>query len=433
MVEDKRWQYNQTELKDGIYSIMILMEKGPIIIDADALVSCYFIEDIFKNCMVGKITFQDRYGMQELGGFSGNEKIVIVYSVGDKDRELMFDIWKVGKISQQTPSGRTQESALIEITFIDTFFPNLNLKRYSRSFVQENTTDIIKWIINKMMLVGKTNMQLDIDDSNTRVDFVMPYWSPRIAINYLMKRSRSITTGEGGYLYYHNTADQQRSMKLNVKSLNYLLGDVDRTLDPTPYVMSSQDMNVENKVLEYTMTGLDRNSNAKIRGGSWKGYNFSRKKLLEQNLTYSEAIDRTMLLGSTSLYGPIDDASSNISIAGETTQDILKNVSYSEWAKRYNMQYIVNITVEGHEKRFAGQHIQIAWPSYLKQEKFNAPLQGKYMIKSVTHHFGPGQSYPYIQRLVLIKNAYHQMNSQWLVGATNKNVTTERQKAIVRI
>ena len=60
MVEDKRWQYNQTDLKNDLYSIMILMERGPIIIDADALVSCYFIEDIFKNCMVGKLTFQDR-------------------------------------------------------------------------------------------------------------------------------------------------------------------------------------------------------------------------------------------------------------------------------------------------------------------------------------------------------------------------------------
>jgi hypothetical protein len=433
MVEDKRWNYKQTTLKKGVYSIMILMETGPIILDAAAIVSCYFIEDIFKNCMSGKLTFQDRYGMQELGGFSGNEKVIIVYGTGDKNRELMFDIWKVGKINQQTASGRTQESALIEITFIDTFFPNLNLKRYSRSFIQENTTDIIKWIINKIMLVEKTNMQLSMDDSNTKLDFVMPYWSPRIAINYLMKRSKSIKTGEGGYLYYHNTQDQKRSMQLNVKSINYLLADVDRTLDPVAYVMSSEDLTIPNKILEYTMTGLDRNSNAKIRGGSWKGYNFLRKKLIEQDLTYSEGIDRTILLGSTSLYGKIDDITSNISISGEPNQDLLKNVSYSEWTKRYNMQYIVTITVEGNEKRFAGQHIQIAWPSYLKQEKFNKALEGKYIIKSVTHHFGPGQNYQYMQKLVLIKNAYHRMNSSYLMQAINKNITQERQKAIVRI
>jgi len=433
MVEDKRWNYKQTTVKQGVYSIMVLMERGPIIIDSSAIISCYFVEDIFKNCMSGKLTFQDRYGMQELGGFSGNEKVIIIYGVGDKTRELMFDIWKVGKIAQQTASGRTQESALIEITFIDTFFPNLNLRKYSRSFVQKTTTDIIKWLINKMMLVENTSLQVDVDDSNTRFDFVMPYWTPRVAINYLMKRSRSTTTGEGGYLYYHNTADEQRSMKLNVKSLNYLLGDVDGTLDPDAYIMSSQDLTIKNKILEYTMTGLDRNSNTKIRGGSWKGYNFFRKKLIEQDLTYSEGIDRTILLGGTSLYGKIDDIASNISITGEPNQDLLKNFSYSEWAKRYNMQYIVTITVEGNEKRFAGQHIQIAWPSYLKQEKFNKALQGKYMIKSVTHHFGPGQNYQYIQKLVLIKNAYHKMDSSYLMEAINKNITKGKQKTIVRI
>ena len=181
------------------------------------------------------------------------------------------------------------------------------------------------------------------------------------------------------------------------------------------------------------MTGLDRNSNTKIRGGSWKGYNFFRKKLIEQDLTYSEGIDRTILLGGTSLYGKIDDIASNISITGEPNQDLLKNFSYSEWAKRYNMQYIVTITVEGNEKRFAGQHIQIAWPSYLKQEKFNKALQGKYMIKSVTHHFGPGQNYQYIQKLVLIKNAYHKMDSSYLMEAINKNITKGKQKTIVRI
>jgi len=429
MVEDKRWQYSQDQLKNNIYSIMILMERGPIIIDSQALVSCYFVEDIQKNCMVGKLVFQDRFGMQELGGFTGNEKVVIVYSVGDRDRELIFDIWKVGKMSQDQ-SIRRQESVLIEITFIDTFFPALNLRRYSRSFTDELTTDMIQWILDKMMFMEKTDISPTIEPSTTRMDFVMPYWSPRIAINYLMKRSRSQITGEAGYLYYHNT---KGGMSINVKSYNYLLGDIDRTLDPDTYVMDSSDLTYQNKILEFTMTGLDRNSNAKIRGGSWKGYNFSRKKLIEQDLEYTEAIGRTMLLGKSSLYGTIDDTESNISISGETSQDLLKNVSYTEWAKRYNMQYIVTITVEGNEKRFAGQHIDISWPSYLEQEKFNAPLQGKYMIKSVTHHFGGGETFPYIQKLVLIKNAYHQMSSGLLVDAVNRNINRERQKAIVRI
>lgn len=431
-LEDKRWEYKQQQLKKGVFSIMLIMEKNPIIIDADALISCYFVEDIFKNCMVGKLVFQDRYGLQEFGSFTGNEKVVIIYGVSKSDRQVVFDIWKVNKMDQMDQGARRQEASLIELTFIDTFFPALNLKKYSRSFVDEITTDSVKWILNKMVFVEDTFAQINMEDSSTRMDFVMPYWTPKVAINYLLKRSRGVTTGDSGYLYYNNTDDEKVGISINVYTMNYLLADVNKTLDPNIYVMDSKDLTYKNKILEYTMTGLDRNSNAKIRGGSWKGYNFNRKKLLRQDLEYSDAVSRTMLLGKSSLYGPIDDVSSTISFPGDMSQDILENVSYSEWCKRYNMQYIVNITVEGDESRFAGQHIQIAWPSYLKEQKFNSPLQGKYMIKSVTHHFGPGKSFPYVQRLVLIKNAYHEMNTKWLVPAVKKNIYNERTESLVR-
>jgi len=39
----------------------------------------YFIEDIFSYCMVGKMIFEDRYGIVEYGPLTGNERVIFAY------------------------------------------------------------------------------------------------------------------------------------------------------------------------------------------------------------------------------------------------------------------------------------------------------------------------------------------------------------------
>jgi hypothetical protein len=428
----KKWSYQQNKQDKRTFSVMLLLENRPIIIDGSDVISCYFVEDIFRNSMSGKLVFQDRNGLQEFGAFSGNEKVIIIYGYGDKDRNLMFDIWKIGKMQQSGGGVRTQEQVQMEITFVDTFFPAFQLKRYSRSFTEQRSTDIIKYILNEMIFINTTDVQIAMEDSKTKLDFIMPYWTPRMAISHLMKRSKGSITGESGYLCYANTDDESTGVKMNVVTLNYLFSDIARTIDPQRYVLTSKDVNYKNKILEYWMTGLDRNSNAKLRGGSWKGYNFLRKKLISDDLGYSDGIKKSMLLGRSSLYGPIDDISSNISMSGENDVDLLEATSYSSWVKRYSMQFVLNVIVKGDENRFAGQQIEIAWPSFLQQQKFNEVLQGKWLIKSITHHFGPGRDYPYIQRLVLLKNAFNKMNTRYLVEAQQRNITTEKYSILVK-
>ena len=137
------------------------------------------------------------------------------------------------------------------------------------------------------------------------------------------------------------------------------------------------------------------------------------------------------MLGRKTLYNQMDDINSSSIMVGDNDLVKLNEVAYNDWTKRYNMQFIVNLIVEGHEKRFAGQQIEIKWPSINRNVgdnvTFNDLLQGKYLIKSVTHSFNPGSTFYYKQRLVLIKNAYNDINSKVLYKATKMNLFREEQ------
>ena len=81
------------ELKQdtSVFSVQIIIGDQSIILDNENIISCFFIEDIFKHCMIGKLVFNDVYGLFELGPFTGNEQIIITYGV-DYDKNVIFDI-----------------------------------------------------------------------------------------------------------------------------------------------------------------------------------------------------------------------------------------------------------------------------------------------------------------------------------------------------
>jgi hypothetical protein len=110
------------KLNKEIFDVLLITEKSTIALNNADINQLYFIEDIFKFCLIGTMTFNDRYNLMEYGPFTGNEKIAIVYAVDDKrSRELLFDIWKVGRIQQiGTGINETSEN-MITMHFVDPF------------------------------------------------------------------------------------------------------------------------------------------------------------------------------------------------------------------------------------------------------------------------------------------------------------------------
>jgi hypothetical protein len=439
MAETDYLKTGHVKLKKQIFSIMLITENESIILDNADIVNLYFIEDIFKFCMTGTLQFNDRYNIMEYGPFTGNEKIALIYSVEGKpktnrNRELVFDIWKVGKIQQVGPGMREESENLITINFVDPFYAGYSLRKYSRSWQDTSYSDIMKDILNNMVFFSAGNLTFNIEESSNKTDFIIPYWNPQTAMRWLMRRSKGKDSGTSGYLCFNNS---RNGFSHNLMTMNYMLLDLGRTIDKTPYSFDSRIISDENKILEWWISGLDRNSNAIIRGGVWKGYDFQTKKLMNHEYVYSNGSDNTVMLGRKTLFSKIDDTMSSNVMIGDSSDDVIDNISYNDWAKRYNMQFIVNLIVEGHEKRFAGQQIEIKWPSSARvlgnQVPFSDLLKGKYLIKSVTHSFNPGSTFYYKQRLVLIKNAYANVRSKMLYDAKITNLYQEKNVAnIVR-
>ena len=222
----------QVELKKGVYSVMLITEAGNAILLNEDIYDFYFIEDIFKYSMVGKLVFNDRYNFMENGPFTGQEKVALIYGKGDADQNMIFDIWKIGKISQSGPGIRETSEQMIEIYFVDPYYAALSLRRYSRSWKNERYSDIIRDIMNNMLFVSDTGFPINIETSSNRSEyFYMPYWTPRTALSWLSKRAKGSRTGTSGYLIFNNTVN---GITCNAVSMNYLLGDVDATVDRTP-------------------------------------------------------------------------------------------------------------------------------------------------------------------------------------------------------
>jgi len=431
-------EHGDIKVDEGIFSVTLVFEDKMIQLDTEDVIDLYFIEDIFKFALTGKIVFYDKYNFLELGPFTGNEQILVTYGK-EHETTIIFDIWKVNEISM-TLSLDSQSFGMIELFFVDPSFQQIAFRKYSKSWAENTEIDeIIISILDNMTTLTKEST-LEYEPSNYKMTngFVMPYWSPQQALTFLMKRAVGSKSKNSSYLCYNNT--QYNKMTTNLYTLDYLLNDEGNFADKDIYVFSDRDISNQNKILEWTISGTDKMSHEYIRGGKFKGYDWNSKSLTNTEMKYSDGVRKMTMLGKKTLFPDISDTFSTSINIGED-EETIKNVFYSEWSQRYVMQNVIKATVYGHEKRFAGQLIEIQWPSSVETgsdnssfQGFNLSYKGTYLIKSVTHSFIGSQSQqePYLQKIVLIKNGYSEVDTSNLYDSNNVKNTISKQ-SIVRV
>lgn len=406
----------EKDTNTGLYSVYITIGDEEFYIAVQDIENFYFIEDIFSYSTVGKIQFNDRHGIMEFGPVTGNEEIGLVYGQED-ERERKFDIFKMGKIIPSSASNTPGRDNYLEVIFVDKMFFNLSYNVYSVSWKDKKYSDVIRDISTEALGVESFNQ---FEETNESFDlFYMPYWTPKQTIDWIMKRSSGVESGNPSYLFYNDFRGtnfvtlekllrQRRLMTINNN-------------DNGIYRFKTRNLADLNKILSFQVSGVDNHAKKELKGGYRLGYDFNRKKFIRRSNTYSDSLSQFTMLGRRSLFPDISEENADIDNLGELKASVLDNIYQNEWMKRYSMQQTLSIIVGGHEERVPGGMIEIEWPSSDEKEMFNKNMGGKYLIKSITHQFSSGSPH-YRQKLILIKNAYEDSDSTELINTTNKNL-----------
>lgn len=404
------------------FSVYItLSTKKDYHIDTAQISDLYMIEDIFSYSITGKLEFEDRMGSLEFGPLTGNEKLIIEYGVENKQTRE-FRIQKVGRA---TPLWSNAEGKMnhIQLFFVDDLFPNLIEREYSRSWGKRvKYSDIIRHIAEKM---GKVENWDEFEDTDEKItNFYIPYWTPLQSINWLLRRGTGSKSKSPGYVFYNSTKEDNK-ISSNLVTLDKLL-NMNPVLDiggRGKYKFQEENPIFTNKILSYNISGLDNFSKLELKGSTRRGYDFTRKKFLEESYRFKDdLIARHTMLGRKTLFDDISDERTSYKNLNVKDENLIDNIYVYEWIKRYCMQQIVTITVPGHEERYTGRLIEIEWPSADENEVMNKNFSGYYLIKSITHHFrGQGRP-PFRQKMVLIKNAYWDSDRSELVDSVDKKV-----------
>jgi hypothetical protein len=415
----------------GIFSIVIKLDAlSTMTIDNKDIWRAYWKEDIYLQGTLGKLVLFDKYGLKEYGPLTGDEKIVLAYG-SDGVNAKEFSLIKIDKISSITEFEHGK-SSVIELCFTDTYYRNLTMKKYSKAWSKKTASDIIKDIVENMLEVTSS---YEIESSDTEFEsFYMPWWTPAETIRYISARAKG-TKGKCnyGYLFYSN------SQKLiNFTTLDALLNN--STIDSDTYVFQTSDINYVNKVQAYEMSGVDHQGIKEIGGGRLLGFDGAKKEFLgiesDDSFIYSTAVKKISTLGSSSLFDGnyVDNDSSKFnytySLEGEDSKDMLKNIFYNNFIRRYSLHNCSKIVVLGHQKRYAGMKINVQWPSMNANEIYSSMDSGQYLIKSIMHNFTPMTTPQYSQTLTILKNAYleNKFNNTTSVSGTINNLVSSIMK-----
>jgi len=259
------------------------------------------------------------------------------------------------------------------------------------------------------------------ESNETLANFYMPGWTPREAIQWLMRRASGTSSGQAGYLFYNNIEGT------NFVTVDKLLAS--KVMDSTKFTLKQEgEIYALHQILSWAHLGLDTTSVRHVRGGTVLGYDSSTKTFVEDTHSYADSVAQHVLLGGFSIYPDIGDELAIDTLDGDPDTQILRNINQNNFISRYNRQMLTQIMVPGSvTDRYCGGLIEIEWPSAIPGiGRMNEMMKGYYLVKSITHQWSFQQSPTYIQKMILIKNAYTKVDASNvipLVKATKTNQT----------
>lgn len=410
-----------------VLGVKIFTDNGDYIIGTETIEELYFIEDIYSTSIMGKIIFLDAIGLLEFGPISGNERFEIKFGNTEFDeyyKTINLYGYKIKSIYPNTNT-RTESSAnVIEIILVDETFQQFHNRQWSKAWTDEYIHNIVEDIAGthvgaEFKAIENTNERLEHFDTHLK--------TPAECIQWLAERASSVQHGQAGHLLYQSNDPDSEGFKFNFLSLETLLRQT-KYMEPEGdrylYLFSDENEDYQNKIFDHTLSHVDYGTLRTLAGATYRGYDIKRKKLIRRDFTYQDAVNRFTILGKKTLFPDTitpDHHMTKVECYGD--ENMIDNLWFGRWIKQYSLQQTVSITVRGNEKRHAGGMLKIQWLSTDPLKGIiDKEMDGKYLVKSVTHYFAKGNQPFYVQKLVCIKNGYKDSDNSSLVKSVNVNV-----------
>lgn len=170
-------------------------------------------EDIFSSCLSGTITIVEATNLIFEIPLLGDEMLEIEYSTPSlESTDTIKKTFSITKVDQREHGGDKKNVYVLHFISKEGLI-DLNSK-ISRSY-EGNPHEIVKKIFNTEL---KVNDEVEVDDSDGKIKFISPYWSPFKCINYATSRCMTPNTKSiaPNFLFY------QTMKKFKLKSLSNL-------------------------------------------------------------------------------------------------------------------------------------------------------------------------------------------------------------------
>ena len=156
-------------------------------------------EDIFNNCMTGQLLIKDHQNLILNGPLCGRETLTIKFKTpGRKTNTKEFYCYKLGP---RTPEVNEQ-SVFYTLSFVSKEFITSQQTKISK-FYDGKINEIVEKIFKDEM--GGT--KLEAEPCMHKQKFIIPYWSPLTAINWLASRAVDQKNTENCNWIFYETLD----------------------------------------------------------------------------------------------------------------------------------------------------------------------------------------------------------------------------------
>lgn len=449
------------------YTVTMHFASESVVFRSSDVLEFYFIEDIFSLSVTGRCQIVDIKGaIERLENFTGDIALSIAFyrvsSTSNMKSEMQSKTFYIEKITALNLDA-TRKTKVYQILFADLSYSIFNKLRFSYSWgdIDIKPEQIVEDLVKKLGKVPYKKNDKLWDPCKTKFQvYYSPFWNIRQNIQYLIPRIRSEKHDVSGYCFFISS-DLKSNYEMNFAPLEAMLSesssiapynkfDFYQAQKPTPGCNLD-----ECKVSSWQVLSFDNVNYDAIAGATYFGYNQDRgKQPYKCTFDYKMGIEKTTILGSTSLFEEVErvkvpsDASGN-SLEGDIDPakpvhhymneepEILENMWYDDWVKRYCQSQMIEVITLGSSYRKIGTLGELyiprnfEWKNMGDEGSYGDPTlqqlhprwSGKALIKSITHYFQAKEP-AYLQKCILIKNGYEKSmgNGCKLLPASKSNL-----------